>query len=75
VNVFFHDLVRESLVLRIFYWIDKTVPNTTNGVPSELRLAIYEAFQAEGILLASPQRDIHLDASSPLAIQILQPAK
>ena len=75
VNVFFHDFVRESLVLRVFYWIDKTLPHTTNGVPSELRLAIYEAFQVEGISLASPQRDVHLDAAMPLAIQIMPPAK
>lgn len=75
VNVFFHDFARESLVLRVFYWIDKTVPHTANGVPSELRLAIYEAFLAGGIHLAFPQKDVHLDASTPLAVQILQAAK
>lgn len=75
VNVFFHDFAKESLVLRVFYWIDKTLPHTTNGVPSELRIAIYEAFQVEGISLALPQRDVHLDSAIPLNIQIRPPAK
>jgi potassium efflux system protein len=71
VNVFFQDILKDSLVLRVFYWVDKKMPHTANGVPSELRLAIYEAFHREGILLASPQRDVHLDASSPLAVQLM----
>lgn len=74
VNVFFQDILRDSLVLRVFYWVDKKNPHTSNGVPSELRIAIYEAFQRERILLASPQRDVHLDASSPLAVQLMPPA-
>jgi small-conductance mechanosensitive channel len=44
-------------------------------VPGELRLAIYEAFQAEGILLALPQREVHLDTVTPLSIQIMPPTK
>ena len=75
VNVFFHDFAKDSLVLRVFYWIDKTLPHTTNGVPSELRIAIYEAFLSEGIALAFPQRDVHLDSAMPLAIQIMPPPK
>lgn len=75
VNVFFQDILKDSLMLRVFYWIDKTRPHTSNGVPSELRIAIYEAFHREGILLASPQRDVHLDASTPLAVQLMPAAE
>jgi small-conductance mechanosensitive channel len=75
VDVLFHDFAKDALMLRVFYWIDKTIPRTANGVPSEMRLAIYEAFQAEGILLAFPQRDVHLDSTAPLAIQIIPQAK
>jgi small-conductance mechanosensitive channel len=75
VEVFLQDFQRDSLILCVFYWIDKTNPRTANAVPGELRLAIYEAFQAEGILLALPQREVHLDTATPLSIQIMPPAK
>lgn len=75
VNVFFNDISKDALMLRVFYWVDKTRPHTSNGVPSELRIAIYEALHREGILLASPQRDVHLDASTPLSVQIMPTAE
>jgi len=75
VEVFLQDFQRDSLILSVFYWIDKTNSRTVNAVPGELRLAIYEAFQAEGILLALPQREVHLDTATPLSIQIMPPAK
>jgi small-conductance mechanosensitive channel len=75
VEVFLQDFQRDSLILCVFYWIDKSNPRTANAVPGELRLAIYEAFQAEGILLALPQREVHLDTATPLSIQIMPPTK
>lgn len=75
VEVFLQDFQRDSLILSVFYWIDKTNSRTVNAVPGELRLAIYEAFQTEGILLALPQREVHLDTATPLSIQIMPPAK
>ena len=35
---------------------------------SELNLAINRDFEAAGIVIAFPQRDIHLDTSQPLDI-------
>ena len=75
VSVFLQDILKDSLVLRAFYWVDKKVPHTSSGVPSDLLIAVYEAFKREGILLASSQNDVHLDASTPLAIQLMPPAQ
>jgi small-conductance mechanosensitive channel len=74
-NVFFHDFGSDALVLRLLYWIDRGVPGSTNQVRSEIRFAIYKAFAAAGIVLAFPQRDVHLDATKPLAVQILPPTQ
>ena len=63
IDVLFQDFAKDALILRVLYWIDKTNPHSANQVPSELRLAIYEAFQNEGILLATIQKDSHLDAA------------
>ena len=63
IDVLFQEFAKDALVLRVLYWIDKTNPLSANKVPSELRLAIYEAIQNEGILLATTQKDPHLDAA------------
>jgi small-conductance mechanosensitive channel len=63
IDVLFQEFAKDALVIRVLYWIDKTNPLSANKVPSELRLAIYEAIQNEGILLATTQKDPHLDAA------------
>jgi small-conductance mechanosensitive channel len=65
IDVLFQDFSKDALSLRVLYWIDKTNPLSANQVPSELRLAIYEAIQKEEILLATTQKDPHLDAATP----------
>ena len=65
IDVLFQDFAKDALSLRVLYWIDKTNPLSANQVPSELRLAIYEAFQNEEILLATTQKDPHLDGATP----------
>ena len=39
---------------------------------TELRVAIYEHFNREGISIAFPQRDVHLDASSPIPVTMIK---
>jgi small-conductance mechanosensitive channel len=70
-DVYFHDFGPDSIVLRLLYWIDKGIPDSTNQVPSEIRLAIYNSFNQEGITLAFPQRDVHLDAVGPIAVHLV----
>lgn len=40
------------------------------GVATELHQAIYESFAQHGLLMAFPQRDIHLSARAPLEIRL-----
>ncbi len=39
---------------------------------TELHLDIYERMNAAGIVIAFPQRDVHLDTTQPLEIRVLQ---
>jgi small-conductance mechanosensitive channel len=39
-------------------------------IESRLRFAIERLFRAENILVARPQRDIHLEASRPIRVQV-----
>jgi potassium efflux system protein len=38
---------------------------------SEVRLAINEYFNEKGIIVAFPQRDVHLDASEPVPVRVV----
>jgi potassium efflux system protein len=58
-----------TVVLRCFigsmdYWRQTT---------SELHLAINQKFEDAGIVIAFPQRDVHLNTSTPLDVRILSP--
>jgi potassium efflux system protein len=58
-----------TVVLRCFigsmdYWRQTT---------SELHLAINQKFEESGIVIAFPQRDVHLNSTTPLDVRILSP--
>jgi small-conductance mechanosensitive channel len=50
-------------------WTDRA--DTWAPVQSELYLALYAALTAAGISIPFPQRDLHLDAATPLAVQMV----
>ncbi len=42
-------------------------------IPSDLRMRIDNLFSTAGIVIAFPQRDVHLDTSAPIDIRMLAP--
>jgi small-conductance mechanosensitive channel len=58
-----------SIDLEVRFWIADPQQGV-NNVSSDVLLAIWSAFQAEGIQFPFPQRDVHLDSSNPLRVQI-----
>jgi potassium efflux system protein len=53
------------------------IDNLDNRIPvtSEMHVAINRKFNEAGIVIAFPQRDVHLDTSSPLDIRISREKK
>ncbi|MGI2258660.1 mechanosensitive ion channel family protein [Shewanella sp. GXUN23E] len=68
-TVFFQDFGDNALMLEIYYWINSTLDGGLRQVSSNIRFELYRRFNAEGIVIAFPQRDIHLDGS----LTLLQP--
>ena len=58
-----------SIDLEVRFWIADPQQGV-NNVSSEVLLAIWKAFEAEGIRFPFPQRDVHLDSNGPLRVQI-----
>jgi potassium efflux system protein len=65
--VSFEDFGDNALVLWLRCFALKDYPR----VSTELRQRIYREFNAAGISISFPQRDVHLDASQPLPIRIM----
>jgi len=67
-EVRFEDFGDNALIFQLLFWFDgsKTQPFP---LASDLRFMIDKAFSDAGIVIAYPQRDIHLDTSSPLKVE------
>jgi potassium efflux system protein len=66
-QVRFQDFGDSALVFDAFFW---TSISERREVESELRHRIAEAFEKSGIVMAFPQRDVHLDTTKPLQIHV-----
>ncbi|MGB5744192.1 MAG: mechanosensitive ion channel domain-containing protein [Sedimenticolaceae bacterium] len=66
--VTFENFGDNALTLSLKCFVESTEHRLT--IMTELRLAINQQFKAAGIVIAFPQRDVHLDTTRPLDIRI-----
>lgn len=62
-----------ALTFEIRFWTD-VLKGSPSQISSDLRQMIAVAFAEQGIVIAFPQRDIRLDATKPLQIQVVPSA-
>ncbi|WP_133468695.1 mechanosensitive ion channel family protein [Paraglaciecola marina] len=67
--VLFEDFGDSALLFETYFWINATVDRDLRVVRSNVRFAIDELFAEHGIVIAFPQRDIHLDGQLQLVSQ------
>ena len=70
-EVLFNDFANDNLSFKLQYWMRLGGPHGGPAIDSDLRFAIAEGLQGAGIVIAFPQRDVHLDAAAPLRVQIV----
>jgi len=70
-NIIFDDFGDSALVFDVYFWIEVTSERSPRRVRSDLRYAIDQVFKTNNIIIAYPQRDIHIDG----AIQIAKPGE
>lgn len=76
-SVVFEDFGDNSLVFDTHFWCDVTGEKLLREVRSDIRFRLCELFDANNIIVAFPQRDVHLDMKDALEIRVLpsdQPA-
>lgn len=69
-EVLFVDFGADSLDFTLYYWLDLG-RSTGRIVASDLRAMIDSAFNSAGIVIAFPQRDVHLDATQPIPVRVV----
>ncbi len=70
--VLFEDFGDNALVFDVFFWINAVGERDLRAIRSDIRFRISELFEANNIVIAFPQRDVHLDGNLTL---INQPAE
>jgi small-conductance mechanosensitive channel len=67
--VAFEDFADDALVFSVSFWIN--LQTASKGkVESDIRFRIDELFNQAGIVIAYPQRDVHLNVMRPLEVRL-----
>lgn len=59
--VVFEDFGDNALIFDVFFWLEATAERDVRLIRSAIRFRIYELFDENNIVIAFPQRDVHLD--------------
>ncbi|OYV20594.1 MAG: mechanosensitive ion channel family protein [Methylococcaceae bacterium NSM2-1] len=73
-QVQFEDFGSDALLFGLYVWVQLKPEVSWMVVASDLRYMINKTLTEKGIVIAFPQRDIHLDTSRPLEIRVLADA-
>jgi len=73
-QVLFTEFGESTLTFELRFWADVAKANAAQ-VSSDLRQMIAGALAEDGIVIAFPQRDLHLDLARPLQVQVMSAAE
>ncbi|MFH1852335.1 MAG: mechanosensitive ion channel domain-containing protein [Candidatus Neomarinimicrobiota bacterium] len=71
-KVLFWDFGDNALIFKLMFWMRLRKPITPLEVESDLRFLIHDLLAENGIVIAFPQRDVHLDAVKPIEIRLVE---
>jgi small-conductance mechanosensitive channel len=69
--VIFEDFGDSALIFEVYFWAELSSEREQRTIRSDIRFRIDELFRENGIVIAFPQRDVHLGNLSPLEIRML----
>jgi small-conductance mechanosensitive channel len=69
--VIFSDFGDNALMFEVYFWTDVRTMTQARIIESNVRLAIDRFLTDNQIVVAFPQRDIHLDTARPLEVRML----
>jgi potassium-dependent mechanosensitive channel len=73
--VLFEEFADNALTFTVYFWLELISVRDNRIVVSEIRHRISEALARAGVVIAFPQRDVHIDAQGPIAVKIIPPGQ
>jgi len=70
-QVLFEDFGSDALQFGLYVWVEIKRDVDWRSIASDLRFMIHKTLSANGIVMAFPQRDIHVDTAQPLQVKLL----
>jgi potassium efflux system protein len=70
--VLFNDFGDNALIFDVYFWISMIRVMDRRIIESDLRFHIDKLFREAGIVIAFPQRDVHLDIQKPLKFRMIK---
>jgi small-conductance mechanosensitive channel len=70
-SVIFDDFGDNALIFDVYFWCDVEGERALREVRSDIRFRITELFDENGIVIAFPQRDVHLDSPAGIKVQLV----
>jgi small-conductance mechanosensitive channel len=70
----FEEFGDNSLNFEVHFWVRARSPMATRKVKSRVRFRIDDLFREHGLVIAFPQRDVHLDSASPIEVRVVSGA-
>jgi small-conductance mechanosensitive channel len=71
-TVVFEDFGDNALVFDTYFWSDVGGEKFLRDIRSDVRFRITQLFAEHDIVVAFPQRDVHIDTSKPLELRMLK---
>jgi small-conductance mechanosensitive channel len=72
VSVIFEDFGDSALVFDAYFWADVGGEKVLRDIRSAIRYRIDELFHENGITIAFPQRDVHMNTVAPLEVRVVE---
>jgi small-conductance mechanosensitive channel len=69
--VWFNDFGDNALAFQVHFWIHARSIASMKKIETEIRLNVARHFRANDIVIAFPQRDLHLSADDPIEFRLV----
>ncbi|HYI86500.1 MAG TPA: mechanosensitive ion channel domain-containing protein [Burkholderiales bacterium] len=73
-RVIFEDFGDNALVFALYFWINLSPSINSLQVMSDLRFMMDQEMREADIVFAFPQRDIHIDTTRPIKVELASPS-
>jgi small-conductance mechanosensitive channel len=69
--IIFSEFGDSALIFVAYFWLRARRPMEIRRVESEIRYRTDALFREHGLVIAFPQRDVHLDSASPIEVRMV----